>query len=131
MSRDLEQRKARERAKHDANKAALRPSVLYRPELVRNEVGWLASYGGSEGCNAVGSTPAEAMANFDKLWTEPPATDADKVLGGEPVREAAKEKKKSDVEADDAADEKLVLPDDEKPKKGKKKAKAKSKAAKK
>lgn len=46
-----------------------RPSTVYRPELVQDGNAWLAIYGdlptGVVGC---GSTPAEAMADFDKSW---------------------------------------------------------------
>lgn len=48
-----------------------RPSTTFKPILntLRNEnseiSGWKAVYGG---LSAVGSTPEEAMINFDKIW---------------------------------------------------------------
>jgi hypothetical protein len=55
-----------------------RPSVLFRPMLVRHQPslgqrlpdppkGWSASYGE---LSAYGASPAEAMENFDKQWAQ-------------------------------------------------------------
>ena len=48
-----------------------RPYVLFRPKLVRDHYRldghWLAAYSGVE---AHGTSPAEAMAAFDRAWEE-------------------------------------------------------------
>ena len=56
-----------------------RPSVMFKPFLRKNGPVWCASYGAHEtygfievGVVACGSSPDEAMRNFDKLWTEKP-----------------------------------------------------------
>ena len=49
-----------------------RPSVLFRPELTQDGNAWLAIYGDlPTGCVGVGDTPADAMADFDKVWYRP------------------------------------------------------------
>lgn len=50
-----------------------RPSVLYRPRLLRLGGLWCALYGDSfeTGFAGRGATPAEAMQDFDKRWNEP------------------------------------------------------------
>lgn len=49
-----------------------RPSVLYRPSLGRDGDQWSALYGSNiqEGVCGFGSSPAEAMADFDRAWCE-------------------------------------------------------------
>jgi hypothetical protein len=45
------------------------PHVLMRPELVQDGNAFLAMYGDlPTGCVGTGSSPAEAMADFDKAW---------------------------------------------------------------
>jgi hypothetical protein len=47
----------------------VRPSVLYRPELLQDGNAWLAMYGDlPTGCVGTGDTPAAAMADFDAAW---------------------------------------------------------------
>lgn len=48
-----------------------RPSVLYRPSLGRDGDQWCALYGSNiqEGVCGFGSSPADAMADFDRAWT--------------------------------------------------------------
>lgn len=46
-----------------------RPSAVYRPTLAKDGNAWLAIYGDlPTGVVGVGSTPEEAMADFDKNW---------------------------------------------------------------
>lgn len=49
-----------------------RPSVMYRPELSQDGDAWIALYGRdlAVGVVGTGSTPAEAMAAFDRAWFE-------------------------------------------------------------
>ena len=48
---------------------ATRPSVLYRPDLIKDGNAWLAIYGDlPTGCVGSGCSPYEAMADFDKQW---------------------------------------------------------------
>ena len=57
-----------------------RPSVIYRPSLVKFGAKWVASYGGNTerrlpagwktGVTGSGETPAEAMADFDIQWSK-------------------------------------------------------------
>lgn len=48
------------------------PHVLMRPTLVQDGNAWLAIYGDlPTGVVGTGSTPAEAMADFDAAWTRP------------------------------------------------------------
>jgi len=44
----------------------VRPSVMFRPNVVKFRESWRANYGD---VHAIGNTPDEAMRNFDKLWT--------------------------------------------------------------
>ena len=47
----------------------VRPSVLYRPELIQDGNAWLAMYGDlPTGCVGTGDTPEAAMADFDAAW---------------------------------------------------------------
>ncbi len=48
----------------------LRPSVIYRPKLMKDGNAWCALYGRDimEGCCGFGDTPELAMAEFDKAW---------------------------------------------------------------
>lgn len=57
--------------------AQMRPSVLYKPDVVRCRDGvepgfeWCAALGSeSNGLKAYGATPAAAMKAFDRAWTE-------------------------------------------------------------
>lgn len=51
-----------------ATSEATRPSVLFRPKLIRGaSQGWWAEYGH---CGASGATPDEAMRAFDRKWME-------------------------------------------------------------
>lgn len=43
----------------------VRPSVLYRPALIRNDTGWTVKYGD---LFATGETPDEAAMAFDEMW---------------------------------------------------------------
>jgi hypothetical protein len=57
----------------DASSAALqhaRPSAVYRPRLAKDGNAWIACYGDNiqEGVVGVGSSPEEAMADFDRSW---------------------------------------------------------------
>lgn len=47
-----------------------RPSVLYRPSVVRDGSKWSALYGSNlmEGVCGFGDTPEDAMIDFDKNW---------------------------------------------------------------
>ena len=45
-----------------------RPSAVYHAELEGAVDGWIACYGSALWVH--GKTPAEAMANFDKVWKE-------------------------------------------------------------
>ena len=48
------------------------PHVLMRPALIQDGNAWLAIYGDlPTGVVGTGSTPAEAMADFDVAWTRP------------------------------------------------------------
>lgn len=49
-----------------------RPSVLFRPELMVDGNKWCALYGDNpqDGVAGFGDSPAEAMLDFDKHWTE-------------------------------------------------------------
>ncbi|HBW7291453.1 hypothetical protein [Klebsiella pneumoniae] len=48
------------------------PSVLYRPTLSQDGDKWLAIYGDlPTGVVGVGSTPEEAMREFNKAWLAP------------------------------------------------------------
>ena len=56
-----------------------RPSVMFKPRVFKSGPLWYAHYGGANfsgepesGVTAYGSTPDEAMRNFDKLWLEKP-----------------------------------------------------------
>ncbi len=51
-----------------------RPSVLFRPDLSRDGELWRAGYGDVSG---VGSTPREAMSDFDNNWINQGALDID------------------------------------------------------
>lgn len=48
-----------------------RPSTIYRPVLSLDIDAWCAMYGENiqDGVSGFGSTPAEAMAAFDREWT--------------------------------------------------------------
>jgi len=50
----------------------VRPSVVFRPSLAKVANRWRAHYGSMSKVNlhAFGSSPDEAMRNFDKLWTK-------------------------------------------------------------
>ena len=52
---------------------ARRPSVLFRPTLIRDGSHWCALYGENiqEGVAGFGVTPAEAMEAFDNEWRNP------------------------------------------------------------
>jgi len=53
------------------------PHVLMRPTLIQYGNAWLAIYGDlPTGVVGTGSTPAEAMADFDAAWTLPARTPA-------------------------------------------------------
>lgn len=54
----------------DAAQAASRPSVLYRPSLSIDGNQWCALYGENlqDGVAGFGSSPANAMADFDRNW---------------------------------------------------------------
>lgn len=52
-------------AVQDGVKSAIRPSVLYRPELTQTDNSWKASYGAFA---VYGATPGLAMNNFDMAW---------------------------------------------------------------
>ncbi|MQB37638.1 hypothetical protein DXT97_12630 [Agrobacterium tumefaciens] len=53
------------------------PHVLMRPTLIQDGNAWLAIYGDlPTGVVGAGSTPAEAMADFDEAWTRPSRTPA-------------------------------------------------------
>ncbi len=53
------------------------PHVLMRPALIQDGNAWLAIYGDlPTGVVGTGSTPAEAMADFDEAWTRPARTPA-------------------------------------------------------
>lgn len=50
----------------------MRPSVLYRPTMLRMEGGrWRASYGSVV---SYGDTPDQAMLHFDAVWVSYPLT---------------------------------------------------------
>jgi hypothetical protein len=47
-----------------------RPSVLFRPSLTQDGNAWLAIYGDlPTGVVGAGTSPSEAMADFDKAWS--------------------------------------------------------------
>lgn len=51
------------------------PHVLMRPALIQDGNAWLAIYGDlPTGVVGAGSTPAEAMADFDAAWMRPAKT---------------------------------------------------------
>lgn len=53
------------------------PHVLMRPALIQDGNAWLAIYGDlPTGVVGTGTTPAEAMADFDAAWTRPARTPA-------------------------------------------------------
>ncbi len=56
------------RSYQDAAYEASRPSVIFRPNLIRDKVDgrWCANYGD---CRGFGDSPAEAMYQFDLAWT--------------------------------------------------------------
>ena len=82
---------------------SMRPSVLFRPALIRNKAGWLVQYGGSKGCSAVGDTPDAAMRNFDRAWFNAVVAQDDKVLGGAPeIDPGVNQKKNADGELETA-----------------------------
>jgi hypothetical protein len=49
-----------------------RPSVLYRPQIMRYEDQWCAFYGKDmdSGVCGFGATPADAMQAFDRAWAQ-------------------------------------------------------------
>jgi hypothetical protein len=54
------------------------PHVLMRPTLIQDGNAWLAIYGDlPTGVVGTGSTPAEAMADFDAAWTKPAVAPPD------------------------------------------------------
>jgi hypothetical protein len=54
------------------------PHVLMRPSLIQDGNAWLAIYGDlPTGVVGTGSTPAEAMSDFDKAWDKPAVTPPD------------------------------------------------------
>jgi hypothetical protein len=69
----------------------VRPSSLYTPVLYHDGLCWVAWYGGvseevqkmlpedvtSPGVKAMGSSPAEALTNFDKHWLGMELKDSD------------------------------------------------------
>jgi len=63
---------ARDAVKDEFIRAAFemqRPAVLFRPNLSQDGDAWLAIYGDlPTGVVGTGSTPAEAMADFDSAW---------------------------------------------------------------
>jgi hypothetical protein len=65
----------------DAAGSAQRPSVLFRPAVFIDGNQWCALYGENlqDGVAGFGDSPAEAMWDFDKNWsdkTPPPAIPA-------------------------------------------------------
>ncbi len=54
----------------NAAQCAQLPSVLYRPRLMADGDMWCALYGDdlASGISGFGTTPAEAMHEFDKAW---------------------------------------------------------------
>ena len=61
----------------------MRPSVLFRPELSSNDIRygnneWVAHYGEKPygGVQGIGTSPDEAMRDFDKKWIEKLEEDA-------------------------------------------------------
>lgn len=71
-----------------------RPSVLFRPTLSADGTSWCALYGDdlASGVAGFGDTPAEAMAAFDKAWTNeltPKAASMVRAIEEEDEREEA------------------------------------------
>lgn len=69
-----------------------RPSVLYRPSIVRDGNKWCALYGSNlvDGVCGYGDTPEQAMADFDRNWREQRITvaaTAPEVVAPEPAPE--------------------------------------------
>jgi hypothetical protein len=50
-----------------------RPCVLFKPKLSKDGDQWCALFGDNlqEGVSGFGSTPAEAMYDFDRNWSKP------------------------------------------------------------
>jgi hypothetical protein len=59
-------------AAQQADEARMRPSVLYRPALMRDGNAWCALYGENIqiGCCGYGASPEDAMVDFDAKWNE-------------------------------------------------------------
>ena len=58
-----------------AAKMRQRPSVVYRPKMIKSDGLWIAFYGEDANISpsGKGETPEKAMADFDKNWvTVPP-----------------------------------------------------------
>ena len=103
MSDDRKKKWAEVEKQRKGIRESVRPSVLFRPALIRNKAGWCVKYGGSKGCSAMGDTPDAAMRNFDHAWFNAVVAQDDKVLGGAPeIDPGVNQKKNADGELETA-----------------------------
>ena len=56
---------------HDVQHQMTRPSVLYRPAIMKDGNAWIALLGEDlqVGVVGTGDTPEQAMADFDRAWS--------------------------------------------------------------